>query len=200
MNFSSIHTLNKPAHLSLLSQEDLFIQLSIDQIIKGYYSEPVHLQNNVKLLAHIHQSTRRKVFLESPSLLAILTNHLLSYITKEAQNLSFTMAPSKAIFIPELKGFLSVQFEVGEWTNETFKLKKYIWKETNLQLLVDIVTIYANNAYISMPEAFDVFDMQIGKKIDFKLAEVSSALARVKLVISQSKNKILQGTFYSFHL
>jgi hypothetical protein len=89
-----------------------------------------------------------------------------------------------------------LKLEIGEWkNNDYYILKKFVWGEADRQLLVDLIIIYCNYAYLKPPKEIEIFDLYAGVKTNYPLGTLQSALNRVKLQIGNASN-IREASFY----
>jgi hypothetical protein len=178
-------------------EECLVFQEAIDQIILRFFSK--RKQGIMQLLTYIHEFTRSEVFLGSPSQLAslaILSNHLLQFVSTERTKRLFIVSDTTPIYIKELNATLNVKLEVGEWDDNGYKLKKFLWGDTDRQLLVDLITIYSYYAYINMPQQLEIFDLYAGRKTVYKVNDVRSAMQRVKRRVDRGNVSTMQGASF----
>jgi hypothetical protein len=196
MKHHSLSTIHKSEH-----EEHLIFQEAINQIVCRYYRN--RDQDMKQLLTYIHDFSRSKAFLGTSSQLvslAILSNHLLHFVPAKGFRKFFLVSDCAPIFIKELNATLFVKLEVGEWIGEGYKFKKFIWRDTDLELLVEVLTIYCRFAYIKQPKELEIFNLYSGTKSSFELVDLNTAVDRVKKRIESSSSPIIQGISYTITL
>jgi hypothetical protein len=177
--------------------EHIVFQEAINQIVCRFYRN--RNLNKMHLLTYIHEFTRSKAFLGTSSQiasLAILSNHLLQFVTPMNPRELFLISDPKPIFIKELNATLFVKLDIGKWIGEGYILKKFIWREIDFGLVVDVVMIYCHYAYIKQPRELEICNLYFGTKSSFELVNLNAALDRVKKRIDSTISPIIEGDYY----
>ncbi|WP_377930420.1 hypothetical protein [Bacillus salitolerans] len=178
--------------------EQYIIQHTIDQIIQQYYMGDS--RDTIHLMKAIQQCIDRTPYFKCATSivpLAIISNHLLQALPGEKEKKVCAVSPSPPVFIRELKAFMSVKLEIVEWTGSSFLLKKFLWKQEDYQLLIDILSIYSYYAFIERPTDVEFCCLYTCHVYRFSLINVKTAVENLCRKLKYEPNHEVIGTFYS---
>ncbi|WHY93111.1 hypothetical protein QNK12_06375 [Neobacillus cucumis] len=152
------------------------VQKAINKIIKDYFYLSIKEQNRLGLLKLIEQNWRTinvSIF-ENKSqyymVLSKITDHLFRLLSSKENVVPPLFLYEKVhTYITELETAISLTFEVGEWSKETFILKKYLLDcdESLIMLYQSLSTVFSYKAFGVLPERIELISLLEGKKYIF---------------------------------
>ncbi|MGG1679031.1 hypothetical protein ACIFOT_25395 [Neobacillus sp. NRS-1170] len=152
------------------------VQKVINKIVKDYFHLSIKEQNNLGLLKLIEQNWRTinvNIFenkIQYYIVLSKITDHLLRLLTsKETVTPPLFLYEKVHTYITELESAISITFEVGEWSKDTFILKKYLLDcdESLIMLYQYLSTVFSYKAFGVLPERIEMLSLLEGKKYIF---------------------------------
>ena len=169
------------------------IQYVMNQVVRNFYRLPKKEQTPYAVMSIIQQYLKlvRTDYFSSKSeyytVIAKVTDHLLKFLTADNMEHSPFMLYEKInTYIEELQTKLSITFEVVEWSNQSFRIKKFLLSEDNsiIQLFNSLVTVFSKKVFGKMPEEIIVYTVLDGKKHVYKPCEkdVEEGLAYLQLL------------------
>lgn len=149
------------------------VQYAVNHVINDIYSLPVEARSQAKIFECIH--TRWKINMRLfgskahyNQILATVTTALLDYFSAD-----FTEVPPLFLFesfstwIEELQTELSMIFQVVEWSEQAFIIKKVLVDED-----ADVITVFkhmailfSHKAFDRLPERIEIFSVLSGKTL-----------------------------------
>lgn len=150
------------------------VQKSINLIIKEYYSLPITKQNKICLLHLIDQNWRNikmNIFddqIHYYTVLAKVTDYLLQSLTPK-KNPPLFLFEKLHTFVEEIETELSLTFDIGEWSNDAFMIKKYLLDtdESMIKVFQYLITVFSFKAFGVFPEKIEIISLLQGEKFTF---------------------------------
>ena len=102
--------------------------------------------------------------------LAKLTDHLLQFVEKDdSQTPPLFLYEKFQTYMEELGVHMSLTFEVGEWSAESFVIKKYVVDadEEMLALCQKLMTVFSYKAFGVLPGKIEVVNLIEGTKYEY---------------------------------
>ena len=102
--------------------------------------------------------------------LAKLTDHLLQFVERdESQAPPLFLYEKFQTYMEELGVHISLTFEVGEWSTESFTIKKYVIdaNEEMLALCQKLMTVFSYKAFGILPGKIEVINLIEGTKYEY---------------------------------
>ncbi|MBO1578279.1 hypothetical protein [Bacillus sp. XF8] len=178
------------------------IQAIVNQIISDYYTSPVVKQTTVLLLELLerHWSKVRIGMFSSKAeyyiVLAKLTDHLLQFVKHDASKTPPLFLYEKLqTYMEELGVHISLTFEVGEWSAQSFVIKKYVVdaNEEMLALCQKLTAVFSYKAFGVLPEKIEIVNLIEGTRYDYVPKEQDiivgmSDLHRMKEMLQQPEH------------
>ncbi|WP_394236972.1 hypothetical protein [Niallia oryzisoli] len=169
------------------------VEFSVQKIILDYYRLPLKEQNVLNLLKLIDQYREyiHPGLFESKVqyyvTLAKITDHLLLFLTSKQQD-----EPPLFLFerlqvnVKELNINLSLTFDIGEWFNNRFIVKKYLLDidERIVTLYKYLLAVFSKKAFGIIPDRIELFSLIDGNRHILSLTEqdVAKGLMYLDLV------------------
>ena len=102
--------------------------------------------------------------------LAKLTDHLLQFVERDdSQTPPLFLYEKFQTYMEELGVHISMTFEVGEWSTESFIIKKYVIDadEEMLALCQKLMTVFSYKAFGILPGKIEVINLIEGTKYEY---------------------------------
>lgn len=169
------------------------VQFSINNIVKEYFQTPIKNRSITQILKLIdkHWQPIRITMFETKvhyySVLAKVSDHLIQFLTKEQNHqMPLFLYEKMNVYLDELDMNLCISFEVAEWTENSFTVKKYLLEDdvSFLQAFRNMVIMFSKTAFGKLPEKIEIYSLMNGKSIDYFPQEddVAKALVDLKLM------------------
>lgn len=169
------------------------IQYVINQVVRAYYRLPKKQQTPYSIMAYIQhylKIVKTEYFpskVEYYTVIAKVTDYLLKFLTAEKTEYGpFMLYEKMNTFIEELQTKLSITFEVVEWTEQSFRIKKYLLASDSsiIQLFNSLMTVFSKKVFGKLPEEVIVYSVLDGKKYVYKPTEkdVQKGLSYLQLL------------------
>ncbi|MBY0096110.1 PD-(D/E)XK nuclease family protein [Mesobacillus maritimus] len=165
------------------------VQSIINKVVYSFYLLPANEQNTLhvlKLVDHYWKNMNPKAF-ESKvhyyMVLAKTTDQLLQFLVPKTEQVPPLFLYKKMnTYVEELESDLSLTFELVEWTNNSFKVKKFLVEadEEMVHLYLHMLVVFSDKAFKKLPEKIEIITLLDGKKHSF----------------SPSKSNVDQGILY----
>ncbi|WP_456277894.1 hypothetical protein [Bacillus sp. AK128] len=201
MTLLSLHKYKSQLKISdSTSEAHVLFQHTMDKIIYDFIQLQEQERTSESMLACIYQQTRSSLFFEPSSRLvslAKLSNHLLQLINLFNQAKLFTLTQPTTFFVKELNRYLTIELELGEWKDQSFVIKKLIWSEGDRELLINLLSVYSQHAYIQQPSEIELVDMNVGEVFRYSVRPYTSAIKNINELLECSNQSSIYGTFYS---
>lgn len=149
------------------------VQSIVNQIICEYYKSPIEQQTTVRLLELLERhwgKVRIGMFASKAEyyiILAKLTDHLLKFVKSEASKTPPLFLYEKLqTYMEELGIQIALTFEVGEWSEKSFVIKKYVVdaNEEMLALCKKLTAIFSYKAFGILPEKIEIVNLIEGTR------------------------------------
>jgi len=177
------------------------VQYAVNQVVKDYYKLPTKSRSAYKVLELIERYWIKNVELFDSKIhyylvLAKVTDHLLQNLmgAKDA-NLPILLYEKLRINIDELEIDLAMTFQVVEWSQESFVVKKFLVEEDENIFLSfkHMAILFCNHAFQTLPERIEVVSLISGNTYRYypDSADVRSAVDFFQLtrnIMRESKN------------
>jgi hypothetical protein len=152
------------------------VQNAINKIVKDYYHLSIKEQNSLSVLKILEQNWKNinvNLFenkIQYYTVLSKITDHLLKLLSSaETVHPPLFLYEKVHTYIKELETSVALTFEVGEWSKETFILKKYLLDcdEGLIMLYQYLSTVFSYKAFGVLPERIEMISLLEGKKYIF---------------------------------
>lgn len=177
-------------------------QLMVNKIVKEFYQLPMLKRNSYSILKLIHQysgSIKISMFdskVQYYSAIAAISDHLIKFLLENKELIKpLFLHENHCVELNELDIKLSMNFEVAEWSGDTFVIKKYVIDDNpeHLQVLKSFITVFSLKAFSLIPEKVEVYSLIKGKKTELNLSSYNYSraltdISMMKNVMSYSKN------------
>lgn len=148
------------------------VQFSVNKTVCEYYRLPVKEQNKLNLLKLIEQNWlpiniglfENKIHYYT--ILAKVTDRLLSFLTAEKTSQPPLFLHEKLqTSVDEISTNISLTFKVGEWSKNSFIIKKYLLEadESMVKLFNYLTIIFSYKAFGVLPEKIELLSLFDGK-------------------------------------
>ncbi|KAA9021590.1 hypothetical protein [Niallia endozanthoxylica] len=147
------------------------VQSVINHVIGDYQQLPMHAQNQVSILELIDQYWKRvnPLLFESKVdfylVLAKTTDHLLQFLSqKSSVNPSLFLFGKFECLNEELEKSLSLTIEVGEWSAQSFTIKKFLLEaeEELIHLYKLLLAVFSYLTLGKLPEKIEIITLLDG--------------------------------------
>lgn len=152
------------------------VQSIINQVVYSFYQLSPNEQNKLhvlKLLDRYWKNVNPHAF-ESKvhyyMVLAKTTEQLLKFLVPNTeQHPPLFLYEKMNTYVEELKIDLSLTFELVEWTNKSFMVKKFLIEadEEMVKLYLHLLVVFSVKAFGKLPEKLDIITLLNGKKYTF---------------------------------
>ncbi|MBU5219201.1 hypothetical protein KQI67_21250 [Bacillus albus] len=177
-------------------------QMIVNRIINEYYTLPVGQQTKIVLLILIEKywkKVRINMFASKTEyyiVLAKLTDHLLQFVERDdSQTPPLFLYEKFQTYMEELGVHMSLTLEVGEWSTESFVIKKYVVDadEEMLALCQKLMTVFSYKAFGILPGKIEVINLIEGTKYEYipKQEDIITGMAdlsRMKEMLQQPEH------------
>ncbi|MBC6975687.1 hypothetical protein H9I32_25920 [Bacillus sp. Xin] len=152
------------------------VQVVVNQIICHYYTSPAEKQTTVRLLELLerHWSKVRIGMFSSKAeyyiVLAKLTDHLLQFVKNDASKTPPLFLYEKLqTYMEDLGVNISLTFEVGEWSAQSFVIKKYVVdaNEEMRALCQKLMAVFSYKAFGVLPEKIEIVNLIEGTRYSY---------------------------------
>ena len=149
------------------------VQFSVNKIIREYYRLPLNEQNKLNLLKLIDQyweSIHPGLFenkIHYYIILAKVTDHLLLFLTSEKWDQPPLFRYERIqTSVDEIGTKISLTIDVGEWSKNTFNIKKYLLDadESLIKLYKYLIVIFSQKAFDVLPDKIELLSVIDGKR------------------------------------
>ena len=128
--------------------------------------------------------------------LAKLTDHLLQFVERDdSQTPPLFLYEKFQTYMEELGVHMSLTLEVGEWSTESFVIKKYVVDadEEMLALCQKLMTVFSYKAFGILPRKIEVINLIEGTKYEYipKQEDITTGMAdlsRMKEMLQQPEH------------
>jgi len=151
------------------------VQSIVNQIIIDYYTSPVEKQTTMLLLKRLEKhwdKVRIGMFASKAEyyiVLAKLTDHLIQFVKNDAGKTPPLFLYEKLqTYMDELGVHISLTFEVGEWSTQSFVIKKYVVdaNEEMLALFQKLTAVFSYKVFGILPERIEVVNLIEGTRYE----------------------------------
>lgn len=149
------------------------VQMIVNRVVSEYYTAPVKKQTVVFLLEVLEKHWKKvsiRLFsskTEYYMILAKVTDHLLQYIKEdEGTEPPLFLYEKLQTHMEELGVHISLTFDVGKWSEQSFVIKKYVVDADKAvwDLFQKLTTVFCYKAFGSLPERIEMIDVIEGTK------------------------------------
>ncbi|MDM5154003.1 hypothetical protein QUF88_09220 [Bacillus sp. DX1.1] len=186
------------------------VQAIVNQIISDYYMSPAEKQTTVLVLELLerHWSKVRIGMFSSKAeyyiVLAKLTDHLLRYVKSDSGRTPPLFLYEKLqTYMEELGVHISLTFEVGEWSTQSFVIKKFVVdaNEEMLALFQKLTAVFCYKAFSVLPEKIEIINLIEGTSSEYvpKQQDIMTGMSdlyRMKEILQQPEHYV-ERTFHS---
>lgn len=154
-------------------------QYTVNQVIMGYYRCPESQRSSVKILELIQRYWVKKVELFHSrehylTVLGEMTSNLLKYLLKERDgNPPLFLYEKLKTSVEELQVDLAMTFQVANWSEDSFHLKKYV-VDAELEFystFKHLAVLFSQKAFRKLPHKIEVIHLLSGHVDVFYPAE-----------------------------
>ncbi|NSL50222.1 hypothetical protein [Calidifontibacillus erzurumensis] len=197
-------------HLSFDTKQEKrrkIVQQVINQVIKEYYLLLPEMKNKfnfLKLIDKYWKNIHPNIFESRADYyihLAKITDHLLQFLTVDRQKRPpLFLYQTFNAYIEDLGTELSLTFEVGEWTKDSFIVKKFLVEadEYLMNLYHNLIVVFSHEAFGKLPEKIEMITLLEGKK--HTLPVTSEQVTRGKQYLSLLKNFLKQPNKFKIEI
>ncbi|MDH2886724.1 hypothetical protein [Bacillus cytotoxicus] len=186
------------------------VQMIVNQIVHEYYLTSKEKQTEILLLKllekHWHK-VKTSMFsskIEYYIVLAKLTDHLLQFVKKdESKTPPLFLYEKIQMYMEELGIHISLTFEIGEWSSQSFVIKKYVvdGNEEMFALCQKLTTVFCYKAFGILPETIEFVNLIEGTRYEYvpkdkDIIEGIEYLKIMKEMIIDSRN-YMKASFHS---
>ena len=149
------------------------VQHVVNKVVYSYFQLPIEQRNATKILSLLEQFWSKVPIQKFESRIqfytvaAKMTDYLIRYLTRETNPTPplFLFEKFKAN-IEELDVDLSLTFDVAEWSESSFIVKKYLVeaKPDMLMLYYYLTIVFSKKVFKKIPEKIEVITILDGKK------------------------------------
>ena len=153
------------------------VQSIVNQVVSRYYKLPPISQTATKVLEFLYDHWKGidiRLFeskLQYYTVLAKITDHLLKALTSQSIKYPPLFLYEKLkINVEELGANLSLTFEVAEWSNESFVIKKYLVdsNEEMRYLFKNLILVFCQKVFGQLPERIELISLMEGKTHSYR--------------------------------
>ncbi|WLR49934.1 hypothetical protein LC040_11590 [Bacillus tianshenii] len=177
------------------------VQAAVNQVVKHYYETPVNQRTSLTVLKLIDRNWDKievSLFHSKAhyyEILAVVSDHLLQSLGKHSSAEQPLMLQEKHhVYLNELDAHLALHFEVAEWSENSFRVRKFLVDENVgfVQLFKQMVIVFSQNAFNRLPECIEVDSLLNGNSYTFypQACDYDKALEDIKMI---------KGAFANFH-
>jgi hypothetical protein len=148
------------------------VGLTVNKIIGDYYRLPINDKNNYYILKLIDQHWKHlhPNFFDNQihyyTIAAKITDYLPKFLNSEqCSKQPLFLYERLQTFLEEIDIKLSVRFDVGEWSQSSFTVKKYLLTadENMVQLYKYLLTIFSKKTFGVLPDQIKLFSLLDGE-------------------------------------
>lgn len=179
------------------------VQSIINQVVHSFYQLSPNEQNKfhiLKLVDRYWENVNPQVF-ESKvhyyMVLAKTTDQLLKFLTaKNQQQPPLFLYEKMNTYVEELEIDLSLTFELVEWSNETFMVKKFLVEadEEMVQLYHHLLVVFSEKAFGKLPEKIEIITLLDG--INYSFTPTMSNVEQGIVFLNKMKSYLKQPITY----
>jgi hypothetical protein len=149
------------------------VKITVHQILSIYFQTPIQQRTAVYILQLIqqHWSKVSVQLFESKiryySVLAKITDHLLQELGKDSISIHPLFLYDKyKVDVKELGIHLSVDIDFGEWTGNSYKIKKFMIEDSVdiRNALTHLLTVFSKHAFSQMPDSIEFYCLLTGER------------------------------------
>lgn len=152
------------------------LQLTINKVIKEFYKLPVQSRHSLSVLkliekywCHVTPSLFQSQ-MDYYTALAKVTDHLLTWLKDDnGSTPPLFLYEKQTKYIEELDLNISICFEVVDWSNDSYIIKKFIIEEDEsfLKYFYSLLVVFADKAFHRLPEKIEIYGLMSGKKYTY---------------------------------
>lgn len=180
------------------------VQAVVNQIIIDYYTAPVGKQTTIFLLERLEEhwkKVRIGMFASKAEyyiVLAKLTDHLLQFMGNDTNKTPPLFLYEKLqTYMEELGVQISLTFEVGEWSSQSFIIKKYVVdaNEEMVALFQKLATVFSHKAFGVLPEKIEIVNLIEGTRYTYipKTEDINVGIQYLQMM----KEVLIEPTHYT---
>jgi hypothetical protein len=155
-----------------------YVQATINKIVQSYYSLPFKAQTQfgaLKLINQYWNELNIELFdskVEYYLVLAKVTDHLLKFL-KQNQSSKIFLYEKQTAFIQELETELSLTIDIGEWSKNSFIIRKYLLEtdQEMAKLYNYLITVFSHQAFERLPERIEIINLMTGEQYSYTPAK-----------------------------
>jgi hypothetical protein len=155
------------------------VQYVINKVIHHYYLLPLGHRSSFQILKLIEKYWKLEVkWFDSKShyytVLASITDHLIQQLnSKEEVHPPLFLFEKYNIKSEELQTNISMTLQVGEWTEDSFTIKKYLvdGDKDIINLYYHFTLVMTDVAFAKLPESIEIISLLTGKSYVFHPTE-----------------------------
>ncbi|RSK26594.1 hypothetical protein EJF36_06830 [Bacillus sp. HMF5848] len=172
------------------------VQYILNKIVQGFYQLPNSEQSKLSILKLIDsywQHIDIQLFeskIQYYTVLAKTTDYLLQFLTPRKTNEKPLFLYEKLnTYVDELETQLSVTLELGEWSRESFTVKKYLLEADDelVKLYNYLIIVFSKQAFGKLPEKIEIVNLMKGEVYTYTpmIADVTQGMLFLKYIKSQ---------------
>lgn len=144
------------------------VQVIVNRIVGEYYTTPNEKQTSLLLLELLEKHWRKvhiRMFSSKSEyyvVLAKITNNLLQYVKSDKSGIPPLFLYEKLqTYMEELGIHIALTLEVGEWSAQSFVIRKYVidTNEDMLALFQKLTAVFCYKAFGVLPERIEMFNL-----------------------------------------
>jgi hypothetical protein len=179
---------------------DTALKMAVKQIVKSYYQLPVPERTALSILRLIERAWRgiQVSWFQSKahyySVLAKMTDHLLQELgTCSSVTPPLFLYDKYKVAVRDLGIDLSVEIDVGEWTDTSFKIKKFMVEDSEevRNAFIHLIMVFSREAFQQTPDSIEFCCLMTGMKHEvcvrqFQYEQSLQFLGLIKNTLEQS--------------
>lgn len=151
------------------------VQYAVSYVINDYYTLPAKSRSSLKVLESIQRRWTNKVDMFQSSchfhvIRAVITDHLLQWLKSENDATPpLFLFENVSAWIEELQFELSMIFQVVEWSENSFVIKKFLVDDDSdvIMTFKHMATVVSHKAFLTMPDRIEIYTLISGQKYVF---------------------------------
>lgn len=180
------------------------VQSIINQVVHSFYQLSPNEQNKLhilKLVDRYWENVNPQLF-ESKvhyyMVLAKTTDQLLQFLmARTHQQPPLFLYEKMNTYVEELELDLALTFELVEWTNNSFMVKKFLVEadEEMVQLYLHMLVVFSDKAFGKLPERIEIITLLEGKK--YRFSPTMSNVEQGIVYLNEMKSVLKHPKYYS---
>ncbi|QOR68051.1 hypothetical protein IM538_07945 [Cytobacillus suaedae] len=179
------------------------VQFIINQVVHKFYQLPFEEQHKLsalKLIESLWSIISSSIFdtkYHYYQVLAKTTDHLLQFLSaRVSQTPPIFLYKKLSTYIEELETQLSLTFDVSEWSEKSFTIKKFLLEadEEMIHLYNHLLVVFSYKAFGKLPEKIEVVTLLKGET--FTYSPSVDDLVKGITYLKYMKNVLLEPTDY----